>query len=137
MGYFSWKTADTNRSIPNVYAERDYGVKIFTVYMLAPDGRKWKEEAYEGYGEFGGKDIYTLVAELNGYSGNNEDKLRTIGIDITHGENNESGDFGIASRNGIKVPKLVEDGNLNYDNVGFSENCEYQGFFYPYENEEY
>ena len=67
MGFFSWLTSDTKRSIPNVHSSRE----PFTVYMLAPDGRIWKEEAYEGYGEFGGKDYYELLAELNGQEGRN------------------------------------------------------------------
>ena len=92
MGFFSWKTADTNKSIPNIYAEEDFGVKGFTVYMLSPDGRKWKEAAYEGYGRFGGQDIYLLIAELNGLVGEDETDLRRSAIDMIF-DGNPSGDW--------------------------------------------
>ena len=29
-------------------------------------GNQWAEDSYNGYGEFGGKDFYELVAEMNG-----------------------------------------------------------------------
>ena len=129
MGFFSWKTADTNKSIPNIYAEEDFGVKGFTVYMLSPDGRKWKEAAYEGYGRFGGQDIYLLIAELNGLVGEDETDLRRSAIDMIF-DGNPSGDFEFADAQGIQVPKLVEHENVCYEDVGFPENCEFQGYFY-------
>ena len=82
MGFFSWKTADTKRSIANRYSEEE----TFPVVLIAPDGRKWIEESYEGYGVFGGKDIYELIAELNGK------KTRDEGIDLCF-NNVRSGDF--------------------------------------------
>lgn len=62
MGFFSWKTQDTNRSISNMYSDRP----TFDVYMLDNKGNVWKETNYEGYGVFGGKDFYELLAEMNG-----------------------------------------------------------------------
>ena len=62
MGFFSWNTCDTGESIANAYSNRP----TFTVHMIAPDGRVFTEEDYQGYGEFGGKDFYELLAELNG-----------------------------------------------------------------------
>ena len=60
MGFFSWKTQDTKRSIANRYSNR----KTFTVYMVNPVTKEaFIESNYEGYGEFGGKDFYELVAE--------------------------------------------------------------------------
>lgn len=62
MGFFSWITADTNESVPSVHSSR----RTFDVYVLQPNGGKpIKEEAYEGYGIFGGRSIYTLLAEWN------------------------------------------------------------------------
>lgn len=60
MGQFSWFTMDTNHRIVN---EEEH-----EVYLVDDKGNKWKETCYEGYGVFGGKDIYILIAEMNGYS---------------------------------------------------------------------
>ena len=38
------------------------------VVMCDDKGNKYVEECYEGYGVFGGKDFYELVAEMNGYT---------------------------------------------------------------------
>ena len=62
MGMFSWKTNDTRRSIKTVCS----GKPTFRVYMVDHLGNQWVEDNYEGYGVFGGKDFYELVAEMNG-----------------------------------------------------------------------
>lgn len=59
MGQFSWFTQDTNVRIQNG--------KQFKVCMTDNKGRKFWEECYEGYGVFGGKDYFELMAEMNGY----------------------------------------------------------------------
>lgn len=61
MGFFSWKTQDTDRSIANTYSSR----MTFEVTMTDNKGNKWTESAYDGYGEFDGKDFYQLVAEMS------------------------------------------------------------------------
>lgn len=61
MGFFSWKTADSGESIANVYS----GKRVRPVYLLQPDGENIREDAYEGYGEFGGVDAYEWLAERN------------------------------------------------------------------------
>jgi hypothetical protein len=43
-------------------------------------GNQWVEEQYEGYGVFGGKDFFELLAEMNGETG------REAGIDLAHGD---------------------------------------------------
>lgn len=123
MGFFSWKTSDTNKSICNVYSNRD----TFPVYVLAPNGDKIKEDGYEGYGVFGGNDIYALVAKWNmpekckDEHGDwlSDEEIRSNGLDLYF-----SGD---PVKYGIKI---VENKNLNYDDVNVSESCEYQGYFY-------
>lgn len=61
MGFFSWKTADSKKSIPNVDSGRN---KL--VYLLQPDGEKAIEEAeYDGYGNFGGVNAYVWLARRN------------------------------------------------------------------------
>lgn len=63
MGCFSWCTSDTRKSIPCTY--NSYEGAPTTVYLLNPFGEPYKESDYEGYGEFGGHDVYDLVAEWN------------------------------------------------------------------------
>jgi hypothetical protein len=79
MGFFSWKTSDTKRSIPSSYSCRS----TFTVHMITEDGQVFTENDYEGYGVFGGKDIYELIADLNGLcpEGDTDDK-RSAAIDL-------------------------------------------------------
>lgn len=108
MGFFSWKTQDTDKSIPNIYND----VKdTFSVTMTDNKGNRWHEPQYDGYGEFGGKDFYELLAEMNGKKGRDE------GISLFFG--NEP----------FKSPNLSENDGWEWvDNV--PEDCEFQGFFY-------
>jgi hypothetical protein len=65
MGFYSWKTLDTNKSISNIYSSKG----ALPVVMVNPlTGEMFEETSYEGYGEFGGKDYYELLAEINGKS---------------------------------------------------------------------
>ena len=130
MGYFSWKTCDTDRSIANQDSERP----TFDVHMITPDGRTFTEKNYEGYGVFGGKDFYELLAELNGLGSD-----RSAGIDLSF-KDNPSGD----DAPGVIYPKLVEelswDVGCQYPNMPNPETCKDQGFFYSdleEEDEEY
>lgn len=63
MGKFSWCTSDTRKSIPCV--DGAYEGAPDTVYLLNPFGTPYKEEAYSGYGKFGGRDVFELVVEWN------------------------------------------------------------------------
>lgn len=115
MGFFSWITSDTKRSISNRYSNRD----TFTVYLLCPDGSKIKEDDYEGYGEFGGNDAYALLARWNTPEKccGEDEKDRIIGIYLEPGE--------------IKYPlKFVENPDLEYNEVEASPRCPDQGYFY-------
>ena len=121
MGYFSWKTCDTDRSISNNESNRE----TFTVHMITPDGRVFTEKDYEGYGVFGGKDFYDLLAELNGLGSD-----RSAGIDLCFKDNSRGDDTP-----GVIYPKLVEDLDEDdvkgqYENLPNPQTCEYQGFFY-------
>jgi len=75
MGFFSWITQDTNTSIANHHSSQPCA----TVYMTDDNGNIWEENDYEGYGVFGGKDYYELLAEMNGR------KTREEGISIALG----------------------------------------------------
>lgn len=108
MGCFSWKTQDTNRSIPAEGSSR----KPFTVYMLDNRGNKWEEPCYEGYGEFAGKDFFELLAEMNGL-----ESCRDRGIDLFY------------SDEPFISPNLVENKNSEWTKFP-PESCEFQGYFY-------
>ena len=132
MGFFSWETSDTKRSIANLYSPR----KTFPVHVLCPNGTVITELNYEGYGRFGGRDIYALVAIWNTPERCKDDKgewlpddeIRSYGIDIAcYNDQNKN----------LKYPiKFVEDKTLKYEEVEPSLSCRYQGFFYD-EDEEY
>lgn len=128
MGFFSWITSDTQRSIANSYSTR----KTFKVYMITENGQVFTEPNYEGYGEFGGKDFYELVAELNGLQSD-----RDKGIDLVFNDN-PSGEY----NGSFKYPKLVENlpaniGNWKqyWDSLPYPTSCEEQGYFYGDEDE--
>ena len=115
MGLFSWETQDTNRSIPCSGSPR----KTFPVTMIDDKGNKWIENDYEGYGVFGGKDFYELLAEMNDVSLSETGRLelRDCGIDLYYGAK------------AFLSPNLFEDGNSQWVNRA-PEDCEFQGYFY-------
>jgi hypothetical protein len=135
MGFFSWKAMDSNRSISNKYSNRG----TFKVQMIDDKGNVWTEDDYEGYGVFGGKDFYELLAEMNGVKIDDDlfdsmtpaqysDWMRSEGINLVF-KNNPSGDHTY----GVKYPNLVEraDG-WSYRHWG-PDSCEDQGYFYDSE----
>lgn len=120
MGFFSWITQDTERSISN--SSSDFGT--FRVFMLDNKGNKWVEDDYEGYGVFGGKDFYELLAEMNGKT------TRDQGIDLVF-KDNPSGD----KTPGVLYPNLFEFHESKWENVG-PISCEHQGYFYEDDTED-
>ena len=113
MGYFSWITQDTDRSI----GSSGSSLGTFSVTMTDNNGNRWHEDNYEGYGVFGGKDFYELLAEMNGM------KTRDEGIDLFY----EGKDF--------LCPNLTESKTLQWsDNI--PEDCPDQGCLYDIEDDE-
>ena len=106
MEYFSFKTQDTDRSISNC----DSNLKPFKVIMTDDKGNQYTETNYAGYGVFGGKDFYVLLAEMNGYT------TREEGIDLVFMEKERIS------------PSLSESGK--YFDGQSPKICELQGFFY-------
>lgn len=49
--------------------------------MVTQDGQIFTENDYDGYGVFGGKDLYVLAAEMNGYKGETDDETRNLFFD--------------------------------------------------------
>ena len=115
MGFFSWETQDTNESIANRYSDRSVG----TVFMHDHLGNVWQEDKYDGYGVFGGKDYYELLAEMNGLEG------RDAGIDLA---------FAKPPRPCL-FPNLTRESGWTYKNQQ-PEDCEFQGFFYGDDSDE-
>jgi hypothetical protein len=134
MGFFSWRTQDTDKSIANKYSIR----KTFRVEMLDNKGNVWTENDYDGYGVFGGKDFYELLAEMNGVDidkdiENYSDKMRMAGIELAFSKGNGSG----VGTEGIYYPNLIEMAKgWTYEMAG-PDSCEEQGFFYDSDEEDY
>jgi len=125
MGFFSWKTSDTKDSIPSTYQDIR---KTFTVHMILPDGTRYTENAYEGFGVFGEHDFYTELARIN--LRDTEKHNREFGLELA-----------FSDKQNVDFPKLVRLLPVGVrDNKEFvaevykrlpdSEECEYQGYFY-------
>ena len=118
MGHFSFITTDTNRSIYN-----NFDNKNFPVYMLDNLGNVWVEPDYEGYGEFGGKDIYELFAEMNHLIDDiniTKNDAREIGINAWFSDTNFD--------KGYIYPNLVQNCELEWSNKKL-EHCPNNGMF--------
>ena len=119
-GQFSWMTQDTEQQIGS---EKE---NTIDVYMFDNTGKYWFEKAYDGYGEFGGKDYYELVAEMNGYTADDAEEFggtfkdfRGIGIKLAFGE--------LEPKNGgpVLFPALVADPkSFNYKTYDFTQEAE-------------
>jgi hypothetical protein len=138
MGLFSWITADTERSICCEYSGR----RQFPVYMLSPDGNHIREDTYEGYGIFGGVDVYIHWMKCN-----HPEKCEGITNEDLGGETER----GQAIRNEFfashwddhlkddpevnKYPlKFTESPSAVYEHTLESEMCPNQGYFYDEED---
>jgi len=158
MGFFSWKTSDTNRTIWNVHASKP----TFKVHMITRDGAVFPEDAYEGYGNFDGMCYYKLVDLINGGDGDRDRGIElAFGTTIlTNGKQtfvwkedffnwatdklvddkcaNELLNDGWRQekiRHDIQLPKFVEhlpsddDWEHEFDNLPESKICNSQGYF--------
>ena len=108
MGFFSFKTQDTNRSIANRYSNR----KTFKVHMHDHMGNVYTEDNYEGYGDFGGMDYYNLMASMNGMKDRHEAITALF-----------------ERKDGILYPNLTESSNWQWRNE-CPDKCKAQGYFY-------
>ena len=71
MGQFSWITQDTFQSIRNNGGDSASSARKRKAFLHDDKGNVWEEKNYEGYGIFGGKDFFQLVAEMNNIEGIN------------------------------------------------------------------
>lgn len=60
MGQFSWLDCKTQKQIVD-----DKRKDVYVLVPAAFGGGHIKEECYDGYGDFGGRDIYDLVVDWN------------------------------------------------------------------------
>jgi hypothetical protein len=111
MGFHSFKTNDTGTSVSNVYASQG----SLEVYLKDNQGNVWHEPHYQGYGDFGGKDFYELLAEMNGLG---SDRSKGIAMVYDPGR-----------RDQIIWPNIDEDRSIDWRNEE-PKQCEFQGYFY-------
>jgi hypothetical protein len=109
-GQFSWMTQDTGEQIGS---EKQ---NTIWVYMYDDEGNSWEEKGYDGYGEFGGKDYYDLVATMNGHP---ED--RQNGIDLAFGKKRTKRKD---TRGKVLFPALVTDKRYKWEKHDFTKQPE-------------
>lgn len=64
MGYFSYLTADTKETVPNIYSRHPY--KDRSVYILQPEGKEPIEtKGNDGHGRFGSINILDWITHAN------------------------------------------------------------------------
>ena len=114
MGFFSFKTQDTRRSIANSHSRKP----VFKVYMVDDQNNEYFEPSYSGYGVFGGKDYFVLMAEMNGIQADSEQRLRSHAIDLYFNPKPDT-----------LFPNLYAKAGKKWRNKR-PDQCPYQGFFY-------
>lgn len=108
MGFFSWECAKCNESIYNKHSNRK---ELSSCYLITPTKTIY-EPQYDGYGVFGGADVYVLLGEGN----------RDLGID-RYFDSPQAMPFDIKL-----IHKKCFD-NDKYEELPPSKTCNRQGFF--------
>lgn len=109
MGFFSWHRCDDQKVITNRYSPDG----ALPVEMIDDRNMVWREDAYEGYGIFGGHDYYSLLSAMNGGNGD-----RDHGIDL---------DF---SGEDIRRPKFRKpNSKVRWEDLPDPEIAENQGYW--------
>jgi hypothetical protein len=121
-GQFSWMTQDTGQQIGS---EEE---NTIPVYMFDNKGKYYYENRYDGYGDFGGKDYYELLDQMNGGSGD-----RSRGIDLAFSKEKTGSE--------ILFPALVtKPDKFNYRTHDFTKEAESdpnQSWYAPEEEEDF
>ena len=125
MGQFSWLDCKTGEQVVDD--------KVRDVFLLVPKefgGGHIHEVCYDGYGRFGGRDVYALVAQWNvPEKCVGDDKIdRHIGIDIAcYDKDNAS----------LKYPiKITHDYDAVYEDCEYSPADPNQGWEYEDESDD-
>lgn len=108
MGFFSFKTQDTMRSIANRHSTQG----TFKVYLHDNKGNVYIEDNYDGYGDFGGMDFFELMASMNGMP-NRYEAINSW----------------CAQQEGLVYPNLTESADWQWRNES-PQRCNTQGYFY-------
>jgi hypothetical protein len=137
MGFFSWWTKAHNRESKPIYnrfaienlkkAGKDVSNFCLKVWMHvpAPDGTlasSHLEEAYEGYGVFGGVDYYVAVSKCNPLNSSeqmSDEQHRKRGIDLCFGKDKTM----------LRFPIFTETKTYHGDFNVECESCEGQGYW--------
>ncbi|MDA8647194.1 hypothetical protein N9M08_06030 [Porticoccaceae bacterium] len=121
MGFFSWKTQDTDESISNIFSDRG----PLDCKMVCPVTRQeYPEREYEGCGVFDGTDFYELLAQINSLEHESDPRGAGLALYFHHEKTN--------TLDKIKLPILVSlSYQGDYSNLAPLKDCEYQGYFYP------
>jgi len=125
MGIFSWIAQNSNTSIIIAYYARPAHPSR-TYYLWDHQGNRWTENSYEGYGVFGGKDYFVLLAEMNQeYEDDVDDETkRCDGIDL----------YGCGG-GGILYPNLTDCSEWTWRNERPAD-CHHQGGLLAFDDEE-
>lgn len=124
MGYFSFRTADTDETIWNMHsAQSRSGTR--PVFLLQPGGQPpLREDSYNGYGDFGGVDVFVWTAQTNlpaeQLATMSQDQIRTAGHAMF---------FGLDGASEMAFPpKFSFDESADYDSLPASLMCDTQGY---------
>ena len=125
MGFFSFLTSDTHESVSNKYSDRG----PLEVYLHDDKGNVWHEPDYDGYGVFGGKDYYELMAEMNGMDMSSRDqaRIKAVEADCDYMEKRWSQDDPPPD---IKFPQITRTKGWKWDENLVTMHCPDQGYFY-------
>jgi len=118
MGFCSWRTSDTNQSIPNEHSNRPN----LPVKLLDDTDNAIIAHSYDGYGRFDGVDFYALTDTMNGGEGDRDSGLR-FAFEMKKRADGEP----------VVLPKIVTlNCEKSYSELPDSPSCEYQGYFYDF-----
>ncbi len=126
MGFSSWTCSCCGKSIANKYAK--VNAKFSSAIVVLPN-RIIKESNYDGYGVFGGEDIFELI-------GNGD---RDLGIDLYFSTQDELEELNITAKKMFDI-KIVHthcyNESMTYRYIKPSIQCPHQGFFFDEDNED-
>lgn len=114
MGQFSWITSNTKQRI--------IIDGCMPVALIDKNNKLYKEDNYQGYGRFGGKDAYELLAEMNvpeKCTGETRHD-RLVGIELQYS--------GEPIAYPIKIVELIPGKEYFYNKLEESEEDKYQGW---------
>lgn len=121
MGYFSWQCAVSSESIFN----RDSDRGPTPCVVVCPDNTVIREDSYDGYGRFDGRDIFVELAKWNGLKPKKDRDLGSLGIDLDCQQHEN----GVMPRFPIKIVAAARYTGQKYEDLKPSEWCPRQGFF--------